>query len=70
MPDNSPGRWRIMVHYRIGDTVNIDTYTCIDYASDIKAGVLHLTDGADHENNPVRVVQYREPWRILILKEV
>lgn len=56
---------KIQVHYLIGRTVNIDNFTCTTYESDIGAGVLRLTDGADVDG-PVMAVQYRKPSRVII----
>lgn len=56
---------KIQVHYLIYRTISIDHFTCTSYESDIGAGVLRLTDGADAAG-PVLVVQYGAPFRVII----
>lgn len=57
--------YKIRVHYLIGRTVNIDSFTCETYESDIGSGVLRLINGGD-TTGPVSTVQYRRPYRIVI----
>jgi hypothetical protein len=58
--------YSIMVHYWIGETTNIDRFTCQEYESDIAAGVIRLKDGTDEQVGSVVAAQYTRPWRVLI----
>lgn len=54
-----------MVHYWIGNAVNVDNFECDDYQSDLSAGVIRMARATD-DQGPVLVAQYYQPWRILI----
>ena len=57
--------YSIVVHYWIGETVNVDRFMCREWESDISAGVLRFKDGYD-DDGIVITAQYSKPWRVLI----
>lgn len=56
--------YKVIVHYMIDRTVNVDRFTCSEYECDRKAGVLRLVDGHD-KDGPVWTVQYDTTFRVL-----
>lgn len=63
---------KIIVHYTIGKTANVDRFDYGDgeLESDIGAGVIRFPNGAtDKRGRRVLAAQYRKAWRVITYDE-